>query len=214
MLPARFAKTFETVIKLLGSIARRVEPGVLFERQVAVDTAHGEHLPTTHPLEQVFFSSERPFSFAQALDILLQQTVGNLTEGRFGERHRCHERLGHMPAQQRPHLGLVARSHHTLENIIVLGLHLPAVADIAANQEKNRQRHDNDHRNHTAVVDGQRKQERRHESRTGRNEPAANHGNHTRNAEYGALAAPGPVSQRRTHRHHKGHVSSRKRQLE
>ena len=119
-----------------------------------------------------------------------------------------------MSAEQRPHFGLVAGSHHPLENIIVLGLHLPAVADIAAYQEENRQRYDHDHSDRTAVIDSKREQERRHESRTGRNEPAADHGNHTRNAEYGALAAPGLIGQRRTHRHHKGHVSSRKRQLE
>ena len=47
-----------------------------------------------------------------------------------------------------------------------------------------------------------------------RKEPSGNHGQHPGNPVHGTLPPPGPVGKRTTHRHHKGHVSSRKRQLQ
>ena len=71
MLLARLAKTFETVIKLLGSIARRVEPGVLFDGGKVVYAAQTQNLFAAYFFQHFLLAVSIAYGFTQAFKFSL-----------------------------------------------------------------------------------------------------------------------------------------------
>ena len=113
-----------------------------------------------------------------------------------------------MLAQKRKDLALVGAEHHLVEgHVSVLFLRLFLVADVAADEQEDRERHHDAGGDEASDVHQHSHEEAENEGRSGCDEPASDDGDHAGDSVDGALTAPRAVGQRGTHRYHECDVS-------
>ena len=99
-------------------------------------------------------------------------------------------------------------------HLLCLFLHFAAVQNRTLNEQVRAQASKQHHCDHTAPHQAQSYQEGDGKGDQRCKEPACYYGQYSGDPVHCALASPGTVGQRRTHRYHKGNVSRRKRQLQ
>ena len=108
MFLARLADAFQAIHHLLAAVALQMEPSVFLDGKVSIDTAHAKRLFASYLFQDVFLVIHCRHGFAQALQILLDETVSHLEISAVGLVKHLHQILPHMLAEQLPHLSLVA----------------------------------------------------------------------------------------------------------
>ncbi len=191
-----------------------MEPRVALNGNLHGRALQAEQLLATVFLQHVELAAQGLVATTQHLHVLGVEAVEHSVILLQGQTAHLRLRVAHMVAKHLPHQFGVAGTHHEAEVVVVfLGrLLLALVLAVAAYEQEDNQHDEGRLHGDAAIPHAEANQGAGEEGHTSRKEPSANHTQHTRDAEHGALAAPGAVGQTRTHGHHEGNVGSRERQ--
>lgn len=200
---------------LLVAVDADVEPRVALDGQVHRRSAQAQHLLAAILLQQVQFAAHALLALPQRPHVLRGKSLDDavvLLHDILADRAL---RVAHVAAQHLPDQFRVARAHHQAESVVLLlGLGaLRLVLAVAAVEQEDHERHEATLHDDAAKPHGEADQGAGDEGHTRRDKPAADDAQHARDAEDGALAAPGAVGQARTHGHHEGDVGRGEGQL-
>ena len=185
-----------------------MEPGVLLHRDLRIDPAEADHLLASAVLQLLPLASHGALSLVQHPEILLDEAIGDLAEGCVDIFKEIRLAVGYVLAQKRKDLALVGAEHHLVEgHVSVLFLRLFPVADVAADEQEDGERHHHAGSHESADVHQHRHEEAENKGRSGGDEPASDDGDHAGDSVDGALTAPRAVGQRGTHGYHECDVS-------
>ncbi len=185
-----------------------MEPGVLLHRDLRVNFTEPDHLLTSAVLQLLPLASHGALSLVQHPEILLDEAIGDLAEGCVDIFKEIRLAVGYVLAQKRKDLALVGAEHHLVEgHVSVLFLRLFLVADVAADEQEDRERHHDAGGDESADVHQHSHEEAENEGCSGCDEPASDDGDDTSHSIDSALSSPGTVGQRGTHRYHECDVS-------
>ena len=205
----------ERVDILLVAVDADVEPRVALDGEVHRRMAQAQHLLAAILLQQVQFAARALLTLPQRPHVLRGKRLDDavvLLHDILADRAL---RVAHVAAQHLPDQFRVAGAHHQAETVVLLlGLGaLLLILAVAAVEEEDHERHEATLHDHAAEPHGEADQGAGYEGHTRRDKPAADDAQHARDAEDGALAAPGAVGQARTHGDHEGDVGRGERQL-
>ena len=173
-----------------------MEPGVLLHRDLRIDPAEADHFLAAAVLQLVPLAPHRLLGLVQHPEILLYEAVGDLAESCVDIFKEIGLAVCDVLAQERQDLTLVGAEHHLVEcHISVFFLRLFPVADVAADEQEDCERHHYAGGHESTQMHQHRHEEAEDEGGSGCDEPATDDGYNACNPIDCAFATPSPVSQ-------------------
>ena len=206
--------THEPIDVLHGSVDTDMEPRVTLDGHVYRYAPQGKHLLPAQLLQHLTVLPQVARHTAQRAWLVVHQSVDNFII--LLKCEVCHLSLypGDMLAQQVPNDFGVAASHHQPVGVIAVGSRAFLLEClIGAHEHEYDKSYERKLDKNTAKSHGKCHNTTNSKCHTGRDEPSANDGYHSRNTEHGALTAPGMVGKAGTHGNHECDVGRRQRQL-